>query len=155
MKFLPNLAPLPNGPFDSGSLNSVIPGTASGDLVDLSGMSNWAAQGGYGFPKATTTPKVLDTTQSQPNAYDDGNWFNDPFGSILKGIDKLDPSTPDKSGQSMLGKALGVPAFFTSAPRIGTAIVGAIFIAGGIFLLGKGPVISVVKESAKDLAFGR
>lgn len=125
---------------DSGAISLDIPGGILGDSSTSIALP--------GFPGSTGTPTVLPQTS-------DSTILNDPIGSILKGIDSLDPTTPNASGQTALGKALGIPSFFTSPGRIGTSIVGIVFIGAGLFLLGKGPAVQIVKGAAEDLALGR
>lgn len=155
--------PLPNGPFDSGVLSPIPGGGVAGGMADLSGLDLWARQGGFGFPNASATPKVLDdmgTTIDIPGGiFGDSEGTPNVLGELppfptfekaMKGIFKGgDPFNPTQPKQKSSG------SFFLSPTRIGTAVVGLIFIAAGLFLLGKGPVVKVVTGAAKDLALGR
>lgn len=132
MVALYNLAPVPNGPLDSGGINTPLPGGGvSGDLGDLQKMMDWFGKGGFGFPnQGQPTPQGTTQTTETP-------------------AEQIQRQRNEASKKSIAGW-LGLP----SASQAAAVIVGLIFIAGGLFLLAKGPVVNVVTRGARNLAVG-
>lgn len=148
---MPLYLPIPGGLIDNGSLSPLPGGGVGTTLPDLESYFNAS---GYSMNPTNAAPKVLGTTQGPvQNSSATGNKILDQAAGIITGIITGSPGAGAAVAASDNAAASG-SSFFLSPTRIGTSIVGLVLIAGGIFLLAKGPVVNIVSGAAKDLALG-
>lgn len=141
--------PLDSNIIDSGTIDQPVPGGGvSGSLPPLTNDYGNAAQ------------SILNQVTGSDSA----------LGRALSGNNQQTPtvSTPNSTGLDQYGNpipgntaggetALSKAAGWLGLPSLSQAvaiILGLVLIAGGIFLLSKGPVVQIAKGAAKDLALG-
>lgn len=153
----PGYQAVPGGLIDNGSLSPLPGGGVGVTLPDIEGYLN---RGGYSLNPNNTAPSVLPPSTPSPlfnNSTAAGQTLNQAAGTLsgaLSGIFGVNPL--GTAGAVSQGNAAGASqgSFFTQLGRLGTAVVGLVFIAGGLFLLAKGPAVNFVVKSGKDLALG-
>ena len=149
---------IPNGPLDTIPMQ-IDPGgqSASGILPSLQPLQDWFSKGGMTF-NSGGVPTVLDPKTAPPSGQSGaaaGASVGGSLGSIFGPLGGAVGATVGGVG-SAVGSATKntVESFWNIPGRVGTVAVGLVFLSAGLYLLGKGPAVSIVTQAGKDLAVG-